>query len=125
MTQYRGFKSNRLISSDENVISDFKEEIQDILKESNNTVDLDQRFQEIYYNRDFNTLKSDELDTTEQQIKKILKYIINVTLNKIKGRIFSEFNSIKKEIDRYINNSENLGIVKNAINELTENIKKI
>ncbi|NOQ70718.1 MAG: hypothetical protein GQ574_01880 [Crocinitomix sp.] len=122
LAQRRGFKSNRLEQSDENLISDVKEFIQDALADSQNGVELLIQLATIFEEYNFDTRKADELDSTEQKLKSIRKYIFGVLENKIKNKDYSSYQTAKKEIDRYINRPENLGAVKGGIKELSKKI---
>lgn len=116
IAQRRGFKSNRLEQSDEIIVSDIIEQIQDNLNEAQNSFQLKHGIQEIF--ADFENRNKDELDATVQR----LYYLKRVLENKVKGRDFSKFEDAKVEIDRYINRSENLGAVKGGIKELSGKI---
>ncbi|MEX0813367.1 MAG: type II CRISPR RNA-guided endonuclease Cas9 [Chitinophagales bacterium] len=124
MAQRRGFKSNRLEQSDENAISDFKDQFQLIIDESTNTSELHIEIEKFLEGYELNGKKNDDLDNTQQKIKSILNYAKKVVANKVKGKDYNDFNSIKIEIDRYINRPENLGAVKKGIKELSEKIKE-
>jgi CRISPR-associated endonuclease Csn1 len=125
MAQRRGFKSNRLEQSDENIISDTKEQIQDIITEAQDKTQLVQGIEEIFADYDFENRKNSELNTTELKLKKIWKYSCStVPENRVKEKDFSNFEDAKKEIDRYINRPENLGEVKGKINELSNKIEE-
>lgn len=124
LAQRRGFKSNRLEQSDENLIADKKELIQDAIHDAKNSVELHEMLNYIFEDYDFDNRKKDELDNTEQKLKKIRTYIFRVLQNKIKNKDYSNYNAVKTEIDRYINRPENLGVVKGGIKALTQDINK-
>ncbi|HXH18364.1 MAG TPA: hypothetical protein VNJ07_04700, partial [Chitinophagales bacterium] len=123
MAQRRGFKSNRLEQSDENIIANIKEQIQGAFNEAANSPALYSKVQEIFEEFDFENQTKDELDATEQKLKSIWNYIIKVLANKIKNKDYSTFDNIKAEIGRYINRSENMGAVKEGIKELSDKMQ--
>lgn len=124
LAQRRGFKSNRLEKSDENLISDVKEMIQDAILEAENSIVLFEELNTIFEEYNFDNRKAEELDATEQKLKKIRAYIIRVLQNKIKDKDYSTYQSAKAEIDRYINRPENLGVVKGGIKELSKKMSE-
>ena len=124
IAQRRGFKSNRLEQSDENIISGIKDLIQNALSHTTNSPELLTELTTIFFDFDFDNRKKDELDTTEQKIKQIRAYIIKILANKVKNKDYSNFQIAKIEIDRYINKPENLGVVKGGIKTLTTKMEK-
>jgi CRISPR-associated endonuclease Csn1 len=123
LAQRRGFKSNRLEQSDENIIMDIKDQIQVALDDCNNSAMLLKKINDIF-DYDFDNKTKDDLDATEQKLKRIKNYIIKVLANKIKNQDYTKYDDAKKEIDRYINKPENLGPVLGGIKELTEKIQQ-
>lgn len=122
LAQRRGFKSNRLEQSDETIISDKKDQIQEALSQSQNSVEFLEMLKEIFpefYNEE---KKSEELDATDKKLRSIWNYITRVLSNKVKGKDYSSYSNVKQEVDRYINRPENLGAVKGGIKELSMQI---
>lgn len=124
IAQRRGFKSNRLEQSDENVIADVKEHIQDTLAKVNDSLELHHFIEDFYNELDLKGKTNKDLDATQQKIKSILNYLLKVNSNKIKGKDYSSFDAITTEINRYINKPENLGKVKGSIKELSQKIQE-
>ncbi len=124
LAQRRGFKSNRLEQSDENVIEDFKESVLETLENVSNSAEMLEWLTEMMHEWDLEGKKKDELDSTQNKIKRILNYLLRVVTNKIKDTDYSNFEDVRNEINRYINKPENLGKVKGGINELSAEIQQ-
>ncbi|MAL21651.1 MAG: type II CRISPR RNA-guided endonuclease Cas9 [Xanthomarina sp.] len=126
IAQRRGFLSNRLDQSDDNLIKSKKDEIQDIINNTSlNKVDLIDAIEAIFETYEFKEKKKkDCTNATEEKLWSIRKYILNVIENKIKGKDYSKNEDVRKEIDRYINKPENLGAVQGNISELNTAISE-
>jgi len=124
MAQRRGFKSNRLEQSDENIIANIKEQVQDTLQHCKDDTQLSEELKNTFIEYDFENRKSDELDATEKKIRIIWKHIDNVLKNKIKRKNLTNLVDKKNEIGKFINRKENLGAVKGGIKELSKEIEE-
>lgn len=124
IAQRRGFLSNRLDQSDDNLIKVKKDEIQELINVvTHNKIELINAVETIFETYEFKEKnKKDCTNATEEKLWSTRKYIINVIENKIKGKDYSQIENIKKEIDRYINKPENLGAVEGNISDLNKAI---
>jgi CRISPR-associated endonuclease Csn1 len=125
IAQRRGFLSNRLDQSDDNLIKSKKDEIQELVNnDSHNKIELINEIGSLFESYEFKDKnKKDCANATEEKLWSIRKYIINVVENKIKGKDYSKIEDVKNEIDRYINKPENLGAVQGNISDLNKVIK--
>ncbi|MCF6214419.1 MAG: type II CRISPR RNA-guided endonuclease Cas9 [Flavobacteriaceae bacterium] len=125
IAQRRGFLSNRLDQTDDNLIKLKKDEIQDLINnDSLNKIELLNEIETVFESYELKEKnKKDCVNATEEKLWSIRKYIINVIENKIKGKDYSKIEEVKKEIGRYINKPENLGAVEGNITELNKAIK--
>lgn len=122
LAQRRGFKSNRLEQTDDSKIATLNEQLSEIVIESASRKDLHDKFNNLLNEYDFIDSKNVDLDETEIKIKKILTYIKNVISDNIKSKDYKVYSDVTEEIKRYINRKENLGTVKGAIRNLSDNI---
>lgn len=125
IAQRRGFLSNRLDQSDDNLIKSKKDEIQNLIENENiNKIELLTEIENLFDSYEFKEKsKKDCANATEEKLWSIRKYIINVIENKIKEKDYTKIEDVKNEIDRYINKPENLGAVEGNISELNTAIK--
>jgi len=125
IAQRRGFLSNRLDQSDDNLIKSKKDDIQELInKDCISTIELTNGIEVLFESYEFkDKKKKDCANATETKLWSIRKYIINVIQNKIKEKDYSKIEDIKEEIKRYINKPENLGAVEGNISELNKAIE--
>ncbi len=126
LAQRRGFLSNRLDQSDDNLIKSKKDEIQNLINDENlNKIELLTEIESLFESYEFKEKsKKDCANSTEEKLWSIRKYIINVIENKIKEKDYSKIEDVRNEINRYINKPENLGAVDGNISELNTAIKE-
>ncbi|MDT8415830.1 MAG: HNH endonuclease domain-containing protein, partial [Flavobacteriaceae bacterium] len=126
IAQRRGFLSNRLDQSDDNLIKSKKDEIQAIIDNIDfNKIDLIDAVEAVFEIHEFKDKSKKDCDNaTEEKLWSIRKYILNVIENKIKGKDYSKTEEVRKEIDRYINKPDNLGAVQGNISELNTAINE-
>lgn len=126
MAQRRGFLSNRLDQSDDNLIKSIKDEIQNLINDENiNKIELLNEIESLFESYEFKEKsKKDCANSTEEKLWSIRKYIINVIENKIKEKDYSKIEDVRSEINRYINKPENLGAVDGNISEINTAIKE-
>lgn len=124
IAQRRGFLSNRLDQSDDNLIKSKKEEIQELINDNIlNKIELINAIEAVFETYEFKEKnKKDCANATEEKLWSNRKYIINVIENKIKDKDYSQIENVTKEIDRYINKPENLGAVDGNISDLNKAI---
>lgn len=124
IAQRRGFKSNRLEQSDENIIAEYKDKIQEQLNDPSNRFELKNQIEEIFATYELKEIKKiDCADATEEKLWSIRNYLIKILDNKVSKKDYSSFEDAKAEMDRYINKPENLGKVKGGIKELSQKIE--
>lgn len=126
IAQRRGFLSNRLDQSDDNLIKSKKDEIQNLINDENlNKIELLNEIESLFESYEFKEKsKKDCANSTEEKLWSIRKYIINVIENKIKEKDYSKIEDVRSEINRYINKPENLGAVDGNISEINTAIKE-
>lgn len=113
LAQRRGFLSNRLDKTDDSKIDNLKEKLKIYVEESDLTT-LKLEFENQFI--DFELEGRKDLDPTETKIKNIKSKIYKIINNKdIK---YSEIDTVKKEINDYLNKPETSGPVKKGIKEL-------
>ena len=115
IAQRRGFLSNRLDQSDDNLIKSKKDEIQDIINNTSlNKVDLIDAIEAIFETYEFKEKKKkDCTNATEEKLWSVRYFIIK----KLNDKKLSTQEAVK-DIDKYINKPENLGAVQGNISEL-------
>lgn len=121
IAQRRGFLSNRLDQSDDNLIKTKKDEIQEIINNKQfNKIELINKIESVFATRDLKEKnKKDCADATETKLWSIRYFIIK----KLNDKKLTTENTVK-EIDNYINKPENLGAVQGGISELNIAIEK-
>tara|TARA_R110001592_G_scaffold36893_6_gene123632 strand:- start:3229 stop:8091 length:4863 start_codon:yes stop_codon:yes gene_type:complete len=124
IAQRRGFLSNRLDQSDDNLIKSKKDEIQSLINdESLNKIDLINEIETIFESYEFKEKKKkDCADATETELWNIRDYILKILNNKVKNKDFPTIKESIIEIYKYINKSENLGAVDGNISKLNKAI---
>ncbi|WP_336126991.1 type II CRISPR RNA-guided endonuclease Cas9 [Mesoflavibacter sp. CH_XMU1422-2] len=115
IAQRRGFLSNRLDQSDDNLIKSKKDEIQSIIDNiSLNKIDLIDFIESVFETYEFKEKKKkDCTNATEEKLWSIRYFIIK----KLNDKKLSTQEAVK-DIDQYINKPENLGAVQGNISEL-------
>lgn len=121
LAQRRGFLSNRLDQSDDNLIKSKKDEIQTIIDNNDfNKIDLIDAIEAVFETYEFKEKKKkDCTNATEEKLWSIRYFIIK----KLNDKKLSTQESVK-EINDYINKPENLGAVQGNISELNTVITK-
>jgi len=123
ITQRRGFLSNRLEQSDDNIIEEYKEKIEEIVENTNDSKKLLENTNQIFEAFEFEEKKEKDLDATEKKLNRTRKYIIRVIENKVKDINYSSFSEQKEAIINYITKPENLGPVRGGIKTITTKIE--
>jgi len=113
MAQRRGFLSNRLDTSDNSIIEDKNNEIEEIIQQSNNSIDFLGTYDDFIKDYDKSDTNSKALFTLGRGFKIILNENTNV-----------EFNKIKEKLSERLNRKEFLGKVKSAISDLSTKIEE-
>lgn len=121
MAQRRGFLSNRLDQSDDNLIKSKKDEIQDIINNTNlNRIEIIEAVEAVFDTYEFNKKKKKECaNATEEKLWSIRYFIIRKLNDK---KLTTDI--AKKDVDQYINKPENLGAVQGNISELNSAISR-
>lgn len=121
MAQRRGFLSNRLDQSDDNLIKSKKDEIQEIINnDSLNKIEIIDAIESVFDTYGFKEKKKKDCsNATEEKLWSIRYFIIK----KLNDKKLTTKNCVK-DIDIYINKPENLGAVQGNISELNTAIAK-
>ncbi len=124
IAQRRGFLSNRLEQSDDNIIEEYKEKVEETIENSNDSTELLNSINQIFEPFGFEDKKEKDLDATDKKLNRTRKYIIRVIENKVKDITYSSFSEQKEAIKNYITKPENLGQVKGGIKTLNTKIEE-
>lgn len=117
LAQRRGFKSNRLEQTDDSLLDETRESLEELVNSSISKSDFETEFQDYFSVFDFEN-QDNELDENEKKVNKLWKSISYV-IEKETGTNFSE---LKEKIIAILNRSENIGPVKGGIKDLSKEI---
>ena len=118
LAQRRGFLSNRLDQSDKGIIELHKPNLFDILEESKTITELTIAINDYFENIEIANKKKKDLDAGGQKLY-LLYYSFQKTLKEKES-----FENIKNKITERLNKKENLGKVKQSIDNLSGKIKE-
>jgi len=124
IAQRRGFLSNRLEQSDDSIIEEHKEKIEEILDMINDSIELLGKINQLFEPFEFEGKNEKDLDATEKKLNRTRKYALLVIKDKVKGKNFSTISEKREEIRKYINKPENIGPVKGYIKTLSNEIEE-
>jgi len=113
IAQRRGFLSNRLDTSDNTIVEEKNNEIEELIQQSNTSEELLKTYNDFLEAYDKTEANSKALFTLGRAFKSILKENIN-----------EEFNAIKEKLLERLNRKEFLGKVKSAISDLSTKIEE-
>ncbi|MCF6182473.1 type II CRISPR RNA-guided endonuclease Cas9 [Lutibacter sp.] len=118
IAQRRGFLSNRLDQSDKGIIEIHKPNLLDILEESKTITELTLTITEYFENIEIANKKKKDLDAGGQKLYSLYYLFLKVLKEK------EDLKILKNKIGERLNRKENLGKVKQGIDDLNEKIKK-
>jgi CRISPR-associated endonuclease Csn1 len=113
IAQRRGFLSNRLDTSDNSIIEDKNNEIEDLIQQATSDSEFLKLYEEFLEPYDKTDAHSKALFTLQRAFKSILKENLKI-----------EFSDIKEKLSERLNRKEFLGKVKSAISDLTFKIEE-
>lgn len=128
MAQRRGFKSNRLDQTDDQLVMDLKNELAEILLEEKenknivNTKETEREIIEFFLDRNYEISKNKSDDPTENELIKLRKRLNNILSNKKKK--YKKFDEIFDAVIKELRREKNIGKVKKSIHDLSEKMEK-
>jgi len=117
IAQRRGFLSNRLDQSDKGIIERYQPRLSEILETSTNLTELTIQLHDFFKELDILDKKSKDLNEGDKKLKTLYNIFSRILKNK------DGFLEIKEKIKERLFKKENLGKVKQGIEDLDEKIK--
>ncbi|MEK7263706.1 MAG: type II CRISPR RNA-guided endonuclease Cas9 [Bacteroidota bacterium] len=112
LAQRRGFLSNRLEQSDENLFEELKKQILDILESENELNAIKEEIDSVFSNLLSDDVEDDKASKTQKAISKVFK-----------DKNISGNEQLKETIKKILNKKENLGDVAKGIKDLSQEIE--